>query len=62
MTKAATGVGTTSATLHGTVDPEEVPLSACYFEYGTSTSYGQSAECEPSQTGTSGNAAVEVEA
>ena len=38
-------VTTTSATLQGTVDPRGVPVSSCVFEYGTSSSYGQSAPC-----------------
>ncbi|MGN6798287.1 MAG: hypothetical protein ACTHKS_09065 [Gaiellaceae bacterium] len=38
-TGAATGIGTTSATLNGTVDPNSRDTTF-YFEYGTSTSYG----------------------
>lgn len=38
-TGAATAVGTTSATLNGTVDPNSRDTTF-YFEYGTSTSYG----------------------
>jgi hypothetical protein len=47
-TGAATISGDNSATLNGTVNPESVALEECYFEYGTSTSYGQSAPCVPS--------------
>jgi hypothetical protein len=35
----------TSAKLVGTVNPEGVPVSECYFEYGTSTAYGSTAAC-----------------
>jgi hypothetical protein len=38
-TGAATGIGTTTATLNGTVDPNSRDTTF-YFEYGTSTSYG----------------------
>jgi len=34
--------------LEGTVDPEKLTVTSCVFEYGTSTSYGQSIPCEPS--------------
>jgi hypothetical protein len=38
-TKAATGVGETTATLHGIVNPENAETKY-YFEYGTTESYG----------------------
>jgi NHL repeat len=38
-TEAATGVTTTQATLHGTVDPGGEPLTSCEFEYALSTEY-----------------------
>src|SRR5665213_3465532 len=41
-TGAASDVPPTSATLEGTVNPGNVPVSACEFEYGTETSYGTS--------------------
>jgi hypothetical protein len=44
-TKTATGVGQTSATLNASVNPRGEALSACEFEYGTSTKYGSSAPC-----------------
>jgi NHL repeat len=40
-----------SVTLQGTVNPLEVGITACEFEYGTSTSYGQSAPCEQAPAG-----------
>jgi hypothetical protein len=42
-----------SVTLEGTVNPENGVLTDCRFEYGTSTSYGQSVPCEQTPTGTS---------
>lgn len=52
-----------SATLTGTVNPLGLEVTECYFEYGTSTSYGQSAPCEEdsSEIGT-GSEPVEVHA
>jgi hypothetical protein len=50
-TLPATGVSATGMTLHGEVNPEGLPIENCYFEYGMSTSYGQSAECEPGAVG-----------
>jgi hypothetical protein len=47
VTEAATAVTQTSATLHATVNPNGIPVSECRFDYGTSTSYGQSAPCTP---------------
>jgi Tol biopolymer transport system component len=35
----------TSVTLNGTVNPEATQVTACEFEYGTTTSYGQSKPC-----------------
>jgi hypothetical protein len=50
LAAASTGVATTvpgEAILNGTVNPEGIEVSACEFEYGPSTSYGQSAPCIP---------------
>jgi len=55
------GVTRTTAKLAGTVNPEGVPVSECYFEYGTSTSYGSKAACVPGTLG-SGTAPVAVSA
>lgn len=41
ITKAASGVGTTEATLNGTVNPEGAETKY-HFEYGTTTAYGTS--------------------
>ncbi|MFH0888518.1 MAG: hypothetical protein V1871_04850, partial [Planctomycetota bacterium] len=37
-TNSATNIGSTSATLNGTVNPNGLDVTACYFQYGT-TSY-----------------------
>ncbi|HEY2767532.1 MAG TPA: hypothetical protein VGI76_04705, partial [Solirubrobacteraceae bacterium] len=42
----AVGVTTTSEALHGTVDPDGVPVTACRFEYGISE-FTDSAPCSP---------------
>ena len=47
-TTAATNVGTTTATLNGTVNPDGLGLSECKFEYGKTTAYGQSVPCAES--------------
>jgi hypothetical protein len=46
-------VTATTATLSGSVEPNDANLLACAFEYGTSASYGQSVPCAsaPSATG-----------
>jgi hypothetical protein len=45
LTQAPSSVTRTSAALYGSVDPHGAPVSSCYFEYGTSASYGNSIEC-----------------
>jgi hypothetical protein len=39
-TNDATNVASASATLNGTVNPNGVNVTSCYFDYGTSVSYG----------------------
>jgi len=51
-TGAATGIGTTSATLNGTVDPNSRDTTF-YFEYGTSTSYGTKTAVKSAGSGAS---------
>jgi len=46
-TGAATGVSPTSATLNGAVNSDAIQLTDCHFDYGTDTSYGQTAPCVP---------------
>ncbi|HEV3284619.1 MAG TPA: hypothetical protein VG010_10465 [Solirubrobacteraceae bacterium] len=38
-------VTSTAATLSGSVDPNDASLGSCSFEWGTTTSYGQSVPC-----------------
>ena len=45
VTEAASGISQTYATLNATIDPEGSEVSSCYFEYGTSPSYGSSTPC-----------------
>jgi hypothetical protein len=40
--------GDTSARLNGTVDPDGVLLEECFFEYGLTTTYGQTVPCAES--------------
>jgi hypothetical protein len=47
VTTNAPTMTTTVATLNGTVNPDGIEAS-CYFEYGTSTSYGESVPCAAS--------------
>jgi streptogramin lyase len=42
---AANGVSGTAATLNGAVNPSNVAVTDCHFEWGTSTAYGHSAPC-----------------
>jgi len=58
-TLAATAVGNTTATLHGTVNANNVSTSVT-FEYGTTTSYGQSINATPATV--TGNAVTNVSA
>jgi hypothetical protein len=59
-TGAATGIGTTTATLNGTVDPNSRDTTF-YFEYGTSTSYGTKTPVKSAGSGPSAqNEAVAV--
>jgi hypothetical protein len=44
-TGGPSGVTRTSATISGSVNPQDVPLSSCRFEYGATSGYGQSAPC-----------------
>jgi hypothetical protein len=42
---SATGVTRKAALVNGTVDPDETSVTTCEFEYGPSTTYGQSVPC-----------------
>ncbi|HEY3760078.1 MAG TPA: fibronectin type III domain-containing protein [Solirubrobacteraceae bacterium] len=45
VTGAATEVQPTTAVLNGTVNPNNLSVNACEFEYGTTTAYGGKAGC-----------------
>ncbi len=45
VTKAASSVTQTSATLSATVNPNGGEVGKCEFEYGETTSYGKTASC-----------------
>jgi hypothetical protein len=42
---SATEVTASAATLNGVIDPEGLPVTECYFEYGETSEYSQSAPC-----------------
>jgi hypothetical protein len=63
ITTAASAVTPTSATLNGTVNPDGMALTECEFEWGVTTSYGETAPCVPSAAGVgSGTSPVAVHA
>ncbi len=45
-TEPATEVQSQSAILNGGVNPNGLPVSECYFEYGPTQAYGKKAQCE----------------
>ncbi len=45
LTGAASTVHLASATLNGTVNPEDSSVTNCHFDYGTTASYGSSVPC-----------------
>ncbi len=53
VTKAASAITQTAATLNATVNPNGGEVTECKLEYGSTIAYGQSAPCTPSPgTGT----------
>jgi hypothetical protein len=64
VTATASGFTTSSATLNGTVNPDGVPLSECYFEWGqTGEPYEHTVQCEPGAVAVgSGTSSVPVHA
>ncbi len=58
VTKAASSVAQTAATLSATVNPNGGEVTTCNFEYGTGTAYGKTAPC--STLPGSGTSAVAV--
>src|SRR5205085_2439066 len=47
ITGTASAISQTQATLSGSVNPNGAAVSGCKLEYGTSTSYTESAPCAP---------------
>jgi hypothetical protein len=60
VTKPATGILGTSATLNGTVNPNGKTVTDCHFNYGITTAYGSTVPCATSPG--SGNSPVAVSA
>ncbi len=56
--QAPSGVNPTTVVLNGSVNPAGLEVTSCEFEYGTSTSYGQSVPCEQTVGGGTGPVAV----
>lgn len=46
VTQPPSGVGAFDATLNGSVNSHDTSLSDCHFDYGPTTSYGRSIQCE----------------
>ncbi len=59
-TGAATEITSSSAALHGMVDPDGATVTNCRFDYGTTTAYGSSVPCAQLPGG--GTAPIEVSA
>ena len=53
-------IAETSATIKGTVNPKGEAVSECFFEYGTTTAYGQIAQCEDPDAGEIGTGSSPV--
>ncbi len=60
ITKPATGETELTATLNASANPNGEEVTSCRFEWGTSASYGKTAECTPAKP--SGSAPVTVSA
>jgi hypothetical protein len=60
-----TGTGTASsqtvATLTATVNPNDATLTSCYFNYGTTTSFGSTVPCSSTPSPTGGAQAVSAQ-
>src|ERR1019366_2329336 len=60
-TEAATSLGETTATVHGTVNPQGAAVTKCQFEYGTASVSEHTEPCSPAGLG-SGSTPVAVSA
>jgi hypothetical protein len=52
-TEALSKLTSTTSTLNGTVNPDGTQVTSCEFEYGLTSTYGQTAACEPTPVGSS---------
>jgi hypothetical protein len=55
----ASNIGTTSATVSGTVNPDGVEVTSCVFEYGVGGKYGHSVAC-PTAPGSGSSSVPEI--
>jgi hypothetical protein len=51
LTGGSREVAPNGATVEGTVNPDGGEVGECYFEYGTTVSYGRRTNCTPAHTG-----------
>jgi phosphodiesterase/alkaline phosphatase D-like protein len=58
VTKAASSIRQTTATLNATVNPNGGEVTSCELDYGTSQAYGESVPCSSSPGSGSGSVAV----
>jgi hypothetical protein len=47
VSESASETSASGASVHAGVNPENQPATSCVFEYGTTSSYGESTPCEP---------------
>jgi hypothetical protein len=47
VSESTSGVSSSGVTVQAEVNPENQPITSCVFEYGTTSSYGESVPCEP---------------
>jgi hypothetical protein len=47
VSESTSAVSSSGITVHAEVNPENQATTSCVFEYGTTSSYGESAPCEP---------------
>jgi hypothetical protein len=58
LTPPPTEITSTSAILHGEINPDEAGEASYYFEYGTNTNYGSTSPTPPGTSAGEGNALV----
>jgi hypothetical protein len=60
VTGQASITGEATATLRGAVEPEGAAITECFFEYGLTTAFGQTAPCEDPDASEIGNGSSPV--